>query len=48
MTGPISPHNEGEDEPGMPRSLKVFLAVVGVFVVGFVALHLAGYGLHGH
>jgi hypothetical protein len=35
---------------GLPLGLKVFLAIIGVIVVGFVVLHLAGGGLgrHGH
>lgn len=33
-----------------PLGLKVFLAIIGVIVAGFVVLHLTGGGLgsHGH
>ena len=36
------------DDSGMPRSLKVFLAVLGLLAAAFVALHLAGRGFHHH
>lgn len=33
---------------GLPLGLKLFLAVIGLIIVGFVALHLAGGGLAHH
>jgi hypothetical protein len=33
---------------GLPLGLKIFLAVIGLIVVGFVVLHLAGGGLARH
>jgi hypothetical protein len=43
-----SPDNESTG--GLPRGLKIFLAVVGVLVAAFVLLHLSscGHGSHGH
>jgi len=43
------PDNETTAD-GLPVGLKIFLAVIGVIVVGFVVLHLTGGGLgsHGH
>ena len=46
-----SPRPDADNErplDGLPTGLKIFLAVVGVMVVGFVALYLTGHGLHGH
>lgn len=33
---------------GLPSKLKIFLAVIGVIMLGFVILHLTGHNLHGH
>lgn len=33
---------------GRSFGLKIFLAFIGVIVMGFVVLHLTGYSLHGH
>ncbi len=44
---PPDPDDETTAED-LPLSLKIFLAVIGVIVVGFVVLHLAGRGLGGH
>jgi hypothetical protein len=43
-----APRSETTD--GIPTGLKISLAVIGLIVVGFVVLHLAGGGLgsHGH
>lgn len=41
-------HPDPNNEPTLPLGLKIFLGVLGVIVVGFVALHLTGYSVHGH
>ncbi len=33
---------------GLSFGLKIVLAAIGLFVVGFVVMHLPGHGLGGH
>jgi hypothetical protein len=33
---------------GLPAGFQIFLAVIGVLVLGFLVLHLLGGGLAGH
>ncbi len=49
MSDTPMPSNDADDEePGLPRSLKIFVGVFGVLVIAFLVLHLSGRGLHGH
>ncbi|MGI8497824.1 MAG: hypothetical protein ACR2OG_09630 [Gemmatimonadaceae bacterium] len=45
--GPVSISNE-TTAGGLPVGVKIFIAVIGVIVVGFVVLHLTGGGLARH
>jgi hypothetical protein len=45
--GEATPESEPNGE-GLPRGLKVFLAVIAMLAAAFVVLHLAGGGLGGH
>jgi hypothetical protein len=50
-TPPTLPDTDKETTAdGLPLGLKIFLAVIGVIIVGFVVLHLigGGFGSHGH
>ena len=48
-TPPTLPDPDNETTAdGLPFGLRIFLAVIGVIVVGFVVLHLTGEGLAGH
>lgn len=41
-------HPDPNNEPTLPLGLKIFLGVIRVIVMGFVALHLTRYSVHGH
>ena len=47
---PTLPDPDNETADGLPLGLKIFLAIIGVIVVGFVVRYLTGSGLgsHGH
>ena len=48
-TLPTTPAPDDEtDTRGMPRGLKIFLAIIGLIVVAFIVLHPAGGGLGHH
>lgn len=47
MANDPNPDDESTDA-GMPRGLKIFLAVIAVAVAAFVVIHLFGGGLTHH
>ncbi|HEX2722167.1 MAG TPA: hypothetical protein VHM24_04570 [Gemmatimonadaceae bacterium] len=47
MTKPSRDPDQGS-HPGMPRSLKMFLAALVAIVGVIIVIHLTGNGLHGH
>ena len=45
---PTLPDPDNETADSLPLGLKIFLAIIGVIVVGFVVRHLTGGGLGSH